>query len=224
MRKRRPVRLGYLYIFGGSTLLSAAVLFVLYRLFVWTYSRHSQDSGALVVTLAHWIINHIGKAPFAAMLFVLVFSGFFLLRSQKPAQDMQSLLQAAEKLANHGSFTGLKVLSAGELQALAVHLERINSNRRGVGTQHKAYKGEDPRELSAAVAGDLDFSPTSGSSPVLDNEDAMALILRVKATLRCLHEAEAAGEDSNTMLRLLVNARQEATGMEQALERLITGS
>ncbi|MFF2912146.1 hypothetical protein [Paenibacillus sp. NPDC057934] len=224
MMKRRTVRVGYLYIFGGSTLWSAAFLFVLYRLFVWMYSRHSPDSGDLVVTLAHWIINHIGKAPFTSVLFVLVFSGFFLLRSQKPAQDMQSLLQAAEKLAYHGSFTELKVLSAGELQALAGHLERINSNRRVVGMQHKAQKGEAPIELSAAVAGDLDSSRTSGSSPVLDNEDAMVLILRVKATLRYLHEAEAAGEDSNAMLHLLVNARQEATGMEQALECLITGS
>ncbi|MFC3750495.1 hypothetical protein [Paenibacillus sp. GCM10012306] len=179
-------------------------------MFVWMYSRHSPDSGALVVTLAHWIINHIGKAPFAAMLFVLVFSGLFLLRSQKPAQDMQSLLQAAEQLANHGSFTELKVLSAGELQALAGHLERINSNRRGF----------DPH----LVTGDFAPNPASISPSVLTTEEVMKMILRVKATIRCLDEAEAAGDDSSAMLGFLVIARQEATAMEQALERLITGS
>lgn len=80
LRRLNTVRTGYLYVIGGSLLLSGGVLMVLQAVVSFLYSQHSADSGAFTVRLLHWMINHIGRLPLAVILlplFPAVFSAAF---------------------------------------------------------------------------------------------------------------------------------------------------
>ncbi|MEC0241500.1 hypothetical protein P4H66_16915 [Paenibacillus dokdonensis] len=206
MKRLLTVRSSYLYIVVGSALLSGISLFIVYRAFVFLYSHNAPDS--FLVRLSHWLMNHIGKTPIAVLIFLTVFTGIFMLRSQKTADDVKSLLSAAEELAEKGSFEELEVMSGGELRELAAHLHRIN-------------------RTEAFSANDLQTSnmEKEASGILLGNEEVMALILRMKSLLRILDDGEVSGDDPERTERLRVEAvKREALGVERFLESLMTSS
>ncbi|WP_136607071.1 hypothetical protein [Paenibacillus dokdonensis] len=206
MKELLTVRSSYLYIVVGSALLSGISLFIVYRAFVFLYSHSAPDS--LLVRLSHWLMNHIGKTPIAVLIFLTVFTGMFMLRSQKTANDIKSLLNAAEELADKGSFEELEVMSGGELRKLADHLHRIN--RTDVFPSNDLQTFNMKKEESSALLG---------------NEEVMALILRMKSLLRILEDGEAGGDNPESVGLLRVEAvKREALGMERFLESLITSS
>ncbi|MEK5025706.1 hypothetical protein [Paenibacillus sp. FSL M7-1046] len=164
MRRLNTVRTGYLYVIGGSLLLSGGVLMVLQAVVSFLYSRHSAGSGAFIVRLLHWMINHIGRLPLAVILFTALSGGFFLLRSQKLSDDFKALLRASEELAANGFFRELEVSTGGELGRLAANLRKLN------------------KEIEPADAEEAGWS----------SEESMALILRMKTLLRLLDELKAA--------------------------------
>ncbi|HEY4429919.1 MAG TPA: hypothetical protein VGN87_02660 [Paenibacillus sp.] len=199
MHKLQTVRIHYLYIFIGSALLSAAFLFAVQRAVTILYSHYSGQSGVFFVRLIHWIINHIGKIPSAIILFVLFFSGLFILRSQKIADDLQTILLGTSELADQGRTQEIKVLSGGELGQIAANLNR---------TQRIEVPNGD------AATGTMEDTP------------AVALLIRTRAILRTLREAEEAGntDDGMEAQALLEAANIEARSMERFLENLIIES
>ncbi|MWV46698.1 hypothetical protein GRF59_24105 [Paenibacillus sp. HJL G12] len=209
MKRLLTVRIGYVYIFMGSTLLSGISLFVVYRVFVLAYSHFSSDS--FFIRLSHGLINHIGKTPIAVFIFLSIFTGVFMLRSQKPADDIQSLLRAAEELAEKGSFEKLEVASGGELGALAAHLRRINHPERSLSTGSLTAPRVENKSTTAAAQ--------------LGNDEIMALILRIKSLLRTLDDIEDDGNHPDRTAPSKAEAvKREALGMERFLESLITAS
>ncbi|CAH1059513.1 hypothetical protein [Paenibacillus pseudetheri] len=199
MHKLRTVRIHYLYIFIGSALLSAAFLFVVQRGVALLYAHYSGQSGVFFVRLIHWIINHIGKIPCAIILFVLLFSGLFILRSQKIADDLYAVLAGTSELADKGVTKEIKVLSGGELGRIAANLnrmQRIEVPNRGVATE------------------------------TMQDTPAVALLIRTRAILRALREVEEAdnADDGMEAQALLEAASVEARSMERFLENLIIES
>ncbi|OXL87089.1 hypothetical protein BCV73_31430 [Paenibacillus sp. SSG-1] len=203
MRKWLTVRAAYLYTVTGSALLSGIVLFLTYRVFVWSYAHVSPDS--FFARLARGLVNYIGRTPIAAVVFLIVFAGLFMLRSQKLADDMKQIVRAAEELADRGSFRELKVASGGELKALASHLQGIR------------------RWMTTSSTDRISTPPIQNeTSPLLDNEEVMAVILRIKSLLRTL---EAADLDSQRPPDFdMESVKREAQGLERLLESLMTAS
>ncbi|MEC0174623.1 hypothetical protein P4H83_07040 [Paenibacillus favisporus] len=203
MRKWLTVRAAYLYTVTGSALLSGIVLFLTYRVFVWSYAHVSPDS--FFARLARGLVNYIGRTPIAAVVFLVVFAGLFMLRSQKLADDMKQIVRAAEELADRGSFRELKVASGGELNALASHLQGIR------------------RWMTTSSADQISTPPIQNeTTPLLDNEEVMAVILRIKSLLRTL---EAADLDSQRPPDFdMESVKREAQGLERLLESLMTAS
>lgn len=199
MHKLRTVRIHYLYIFIGSALLSAAFLFAVQRAVALLYSHYSGQSGVFFVRLIHWIINHIGKIPCAIALFVLIFSGLFILRSQKISDDLHAVLVGTSELADKGTTQGIKVLSGGELGRIAANLnciQRIEVPDRGVAPE------------------------------TMEETPAVALLIRTRAIIRTLREVEEADNTNDGMeaQALLEAASVEARSMERFLENLIIES
>ncbi|MEK4345597.1 hypothetical protein [Paenibacillus sp. FSL P4-0184] len=199
MHKLRTVRIHYLYIFIGSALLSAAFLFAVQRAVVLLYSHYSGKSGVFFVRLIHWTINHIGTIPSVIILFVLFFSGLFILRSQKIADDLHTVLIGSSELADKGVTKEIKVLSGGELGQIAANLnrmQRIEVPNRGVATE------------------------------TMQDTPAVALLIRTRAILRALREVEEADntDDGMEAQALLEAASVEARSMERFLENLIIES
>lgn len=203
MRKWLTVRAAYLYTVTGSALLSGIVLFLTYRVFVWSYAHVSPDS--FFAMLARGLVNYIGRMPIAAVVFFIVFAGLFMLRSQKLAEDMKQIVRAAEELADRGSFRELKVASGGELKALASHLQGIR------------------RWMTTSSADRISTPPIQNeTTSLLDNEEVMAVILRIKSLLRTL---EAADLDSQRPPDFdMESVKREAQGLERLLESLMTAS
>lgn len=203
MRKWLTVRAAYLYTVTGSALLSGIVLFLTYRVFVWSYAHVSPDS--FFARLARGLVNYIGRTPIAAIVFLIVFAGLFMLRSQKLADDMKQIVRAAEELADRGSFRELKVATGGELKALANHLQGIR------------------RWMTTSSADRISTPPIQNETPpLLDNEEVMAVILRIKSLLRTL---EAADLDSQRPPDFdMESVKREAQGLERLLESLMTAS
>lgn len=203
MRKWLTVRAAYLYTVTGSALLSGIVLFLTYRVFVWSYAHVSPDS--FFARLARGLVNYIGRTPIAAVVFLIMFAGLFMLRSQKLADDMKQIVRAAEELADRGSFRELKVASGGELKALANHLQGIR------------------RWMTTSSADRISTPPIQNETPpLLDNEEVMAVILRIKSLLRIL---EAADLDSQRPPDFdMESVKREAQGLERLLESLMTAS
>lgn len=199
MHKLRTVRIHYLYIFIGSALLSAAFLFAVQRAVALLYSHYSGQSGVFFVRFIHWIINHIGKIPCAIALFVLIFSGLFILRSQKIADDLHAVLVGTSELADKGTTQEIKVLSGGELGQIAVNLNRIQRIE-------VPYRGVVPETM--------------------EETPAVALLIRTRAIIRTLREVEEASntEDGVEAQTLLEAASVEARSMERFLENLIIES
>ncbi|MCJ8012670.1 hypothetical protein MUG84_13110 [Paenibacillus sp. KQZ6P-2] len=207
MKRVLTVRAGYLYIFMGSLLLSGISLFLVYSTFAYVYAHVSPDSfGART---SHWLMNHIGRTPIAVFIFLTIFTAIFMLRSQKTADDMKSLLKAAEGLANKGSFQKLEVASLGELKELAAHLHHINQS--GV----------------PSPAGILPPPQVTNEAPAipLGNDEIMALILRIRSLLRALDDVESIrnGPDDTGQFDM-ETVKREALGMERLLESLMTAS
>ncbi|WP_339318659.1 hypothetical protein [Paenibacillus sp. FSL R10-2734] len=201
MHRLQTVRISYLYIFIGSALLSAAFLFVIQRAITLLYSHYSGQSGAFFVRLIHWIINNIGKIPCAIVLFILIFSGLFILRSQKIADDLHTVLVGTSELAVKGTAQEIKVLSGGELGQIAANLNRIQRIE----------------------------VPDRGVAPeTMEDSPTVALLLRTRAILRTLREVEAADHTDNGMevqIQILLEAANaEARSMERFLENLIIES
>lgn len=203
------VRAGYLYFFIGSMLLSSIFLFIVHKAFRILYSHYASDRGAFVVRLSHWLINHVGKTPIFVFLFLAVFISIFMLRSQKTADDVKALLKAAEDLACRGSFKELEVSSVGELRVLAGHLRSLNESA-AFFRQERVLTQNNEQEYTAQK---------------LENEDVMALILRLKSLLRLIEEAENGEGKPEHTERVNVKAlKQEALGMERLLESLMVVS
>ncbi len=205
LKKFNTVRSGYLYIFGGSVLLSGMLLAAAYWMVALLYSHYGAESTAFYIRLLHWMTNHIGRRPLAVLLFTALFTGIFLLRSQKISDDLKSLLQATEELSSRGTVGELKVDSGGELGQLAANLRRIR------------------RPDTAELADKTDHRISQQDEPVLDSEALMALILRTRTLLRLLHEA-AAEEQAQELVPQIEAAQREATGMEGFLENLMARS
>ncbi|OZB93297.1 hypothetical protein [Paenibacillus sp. XY044] len=203
MSKRLTVRAAYLYIMTGSALLSGIVLFLTYRVFAWSYAHVSPDS--FFARLARGLVNYIGKTPIAAAVFFAVFAGLFMLRSQKLADDMKQIVRAAEELADRGSFSELKVASGGELKTLVSHLQGIHRGR------------------TTSSADRLSTPPIPNeTTPLLDNEEVMAVILRIKSLLRTLEAADSGSQQSPDFD--MESVKREAQGLERLLESLMTAS
>ncbi|WP_339288301.1 hypothetical protein [Paenibacillus sp. FSL E2-0201] len=199
MHKLQTIRIHYLYIFIGSALLSAAFLFVVQRGVALLYAHYSGQSGAFFVRLTHWVINHIGKIPCAVILFVLLFSGLFILRSQKISDDLHTVLVGTSELADKGATKEIKVLSGGELGQIAANLNRMQRIE----------------------------VPNRGLAPeTMQDTPAVALLIRTRAILRTLREVEEADitDDGAEAHALLEAANVEARSMERFLENLIVES
>ncbi|MNO36772.1 hypothetical protein D3C76_268450 [compost metagenome] len=199
MHKLQTVRIQYLYIIIGSALLSAAFLFAVQQAVTMLYSHYSGQSEVFFVHLIHWIINHIGKIPSAIILFVLFFSGLFILRSQKIADDLHTIWVGTSELADKGTTQEIKILSGGELGQIAANLNRIQRIK----------------------------VPNGGVAPgTVEDTPAAALLIRTRAILRTLREAEEADnmDDGTEAQALLEAANVEARSMERFLESLIIES
>jgi hypothetical protein len=199
MHKLRTVRIHYLYVFIGSALLSAAFLFAVQRVVALLYAHYSGQSGVFFVRLIHWTINHIGTIPSAIILFVLFFSGLFILRSQKIADDLHTVLLGTSELADKGVTKEIKVLSGGELGQIAANLNRMQRIE----------------------------VPNRGVAPeTMQDTPAVALLIRTRAILRALREVEEADnmDDGMEAQALLEAANVEARSMERFLENLIIES
>lgn len=201
MHRFRTVRVSYLYIFAGSALLSAAFLFVIQQVIALLYSHYSGHSGVLLVRLIHWVINHIGATPCAIILIATVFCGLYILRSQKIADDLQTLRAATAELADKGITREIKVLSGGELGEMAKNLNQVHRVK---------VSGRD---------GDLDRDLNR------DDTEAFALLLRARAILRAIREVEETGSKVESEIQiLLTTVNSEARSMERFLENLIIES
>lgn len=201
MHRLRTVRFSYLYIFAGSALLSGAFLFVAHQAISLLYSHYSDNSDVLFVHLIHWVINHIGTTPSAMILFVTIFCGVYILRSQKIADDLQVMVTATAEIAGIGVAQEIKVLSGGELGEIAANLNRIQR----VETLHRLEAPD--------------------KAPDRDETHAVALLLRTRAILRALREVEATVNNEGSDMRLhLAAAHEEARRMERFLENLIIES
>lgn len=201
MHSFRTVRFSYLYILAGSALLSAAFLFVIQQVIALLYSHYSGHSGVLFIRLIHWVINHIGATPCAIILFTTVFCGLYILRSQKIADDLQTLRTATAELADKGITREIKVLSGGELGEMAKNLNQVHRVK---------VSGRD---------GDLDRDLNR------DDTEAFALLLRARAILRAIREVEETGSKVESEIQiLLTTVNSEARSMERFLENLIIES
>ncbi|MEK5257094.1 hypothetical protein NST74_27015 [Paenibacillus sp. FSL F4-0125] len=199
MHKLQTIRIHYLYIFIGSALLSAAFLFVVQRGVALLYAHYSGQSDAFFIRLTHWVINHIGKIPCAVILFVLLFSGLFILRSQKISDDLYTVLVGTSEMADKGATKEIKVLSGGELGQIAANLNRMQRIE----------------------------VPNRGLAPeTMQDTPAVALLIRTRAILRTLREVEEADitDDGAEAHALLEAANVEARSMERFLENLIIES
>ncbi|MGN7761951.1 hypothetical protein [Paenibacillus sp. 22594] len=205
MKRFKTVRSGYLYIFGGTALLSGISLAAVYSLAALLYSRHTAASAVYWVRSLRWLINHIGRIPLAVLMFTAVFTVIFLLRSQKISDDLKSLLRASEELSTLGFFRELKVVSGGELGQLAEHLHKVN------------------RPEKSADQGPCAYNLKDSADPVLENDVLMALILRTRTLMRLLNEAST--EEGEQIQTLQVEAaKREAMGMERFMENLMVRS
>ncbi|WP_405168763.1 hypothetical protein [Paenibacillus sp. FSL H3-0286] len=194
MPKLRTVRISYLYIFMGCALLSVAFLFVVQRAVALLYSHYSGQPGAFFVRLIHWVINHMGQTPSAILLFILVFGGLYVLRSQKMADDLRSLVVGTSELADKGVAQNIKVLSGGEIGEIAANLNRMQR---------------------------IEVPDRGASSKRIEDTPAVALLIRTRAILRTLREVEEDGAEVHT---LLAAANDEVRNMERFLENLIIES
>ncbi|WP_150270333.1 hypothetical protein [Paenibacillus tepidiphilus] len=202
------VRAVYLYICIGSLLLSGAAILILHSAAGYLYARNTPDSAAMAIRLLRWIINHIGRTPVALLLFAGLFVLFFLLRSQKQADDLRSLVQATGDLAQRGSLRELKVMSGGELGLIAEHLRILDSR--------------EPFPPAAAPAAPSAMESAGVERP--GHEELLTLALRLRTLQRMLdtltHNASLEGWPAEQLKAL----RHEAAGMEQVLASLLAES
>lgn len=201
MRRLSTVRAGYLYIIGGSLLLSGVLLLTLQGAASFIYSRHTADSSFVLITLLRWMINHIGRLPLAVAIFTVAAAVFFLLRSQPLSDDFKAVVRASEELVLTGCINELKISAGGELGRLAANLQEMNRRNRNL------LKNNNAGHESAPSIQGVDFC----------REDSMALILRMKTLLRLLDELEAA---EGALLQAEA-VKREAAGLERFLESLI---
>ena len=196
MYRIRTVRFSYFYIFAGSALLSSAVLFVVVQAVSLLYAHYPEDSGALFVRLIHWNINYIGTKPSVMFLFVAIFSGIYMFRSQKIADDLQLMVMSTAELADKGSAPEIKVLSGGELGEIAANLNRIHID--------EVIRHTEP--------------------PNRVETHAITLLLRTRVILQALGEVGGPENEESDLRQQLALAYEEARSMERFLENLVIKS
>ncbi|MCG7385519.1 HAMP domain-containing protein [Paenibacillus sp. ACRRY] len=120
----RTVRLRYIYICGASALLSAMLLFVVYRMSRFAY-HHILSEATGVNRIVHWGINHVGTRPFLIFIGVALFALFFWIRSQKISDDMNRITLGTQKMAAGQIPAPIEVLNRGELRQIAANLNDV---------------------------------------------------------------------------------------------------
>ncbi|WP_416298234.1 hypothetical protein ACM7Q1_13055 [Paenibacillus illinoisensis] len=120
----RTVRLRYIYICGASALLSAMLLFVVYRLSRFAY-HHILSEATGVTRIVHWGINHVGTRPFLIFIGGALFALFFWIRSQKISDDMNRIAMGTQEMAAGQIPARIKVLNGGELRQIAANLNDV---------------------------------------------------------------------------------------------------
>lgn len=120
----RTVRLRYIYIFGASALLSAALLFVVYHMLRFAH-RHLLSETTGITRVMHWVINHIGTTPLVIFIGGGLFALLFWIRSQKIADDLKVIARGTHELANGQIPAQIEVLNGGELRQIAADLNDV---------------------------------------------------------------------------------------------------
>ncbi|MBY0219189.1 hypothetical protein [Paenibacillus illinoisensis] len=120
----RTVRLRYIYICGASALLSAMLLFVVYRLSRFAY-HHILSEATGVTRIVHWGINHVGTRPFLIFIGGALFALFFWIRSQKISDDMNRIAMGTQEMAAGQIPAPIEVLNGGELWQIAANLNDV---------------------------------------------------------------------------------------------------
>lgn len=120
----RTVRLRYIYICGASALLSAMLLFVVYRMSRFAY-HHIFSETTVVTRMVHWGINHVGTRPFLIFIGGALFALFFWIRSQKISDDMNRITMGTQEMAAGQIPAPIEVLNRGELRQIAANLNEI---------------------------------------------------------------------------------------------------
>lgn len=120
----RTVRLRYIYICGASALLSAMLLFVVYRLSRFVY-HHILSEATGVTRIVHWGINHVGTRPFLIFIGGALFALFFWIRSQKISDDMNRIAMGTQEMAAGQIPAPIEVLNGGELRQIAANLNDV---------------------------------------------------------------------------------------------------
>lgn len=120
----RTVRLRYIYICGASALLSAMLLFVVYRLSRFVY-HHILSEATGVTRIVHWGINHVGTRPFLIFIGGALFALFFWIRSQKISDDMNRITMGTQEMAAGQIPAPIEVLNGGELRQIAANLNDV---------------------------------------------------------------------------------------------------
>jgi len=120
----RTVRLRYIYICGASALLSAMLLFVVYRMSRFAY-HHILSEATWMTHLIHWGINHVGTRPFLIFIGGALFVLFFWIRSQKISDDMNRITLGTQEMAAGQIPAPIEVLNGGELRQIAADLNEI---------------------------------------------------------------------------------------------------
>lgn len=120
----RTVRLRYIYICGASALLSAMLLFVVYRMSRFAY-HHILSEATGVTRILHWGINHVGTRPFLIFIGGALFALFFWIRSQKISDDMNRITMGTQEMAAGQIPAPIEVLNRGELRQIAANLNEI---------------------------------------------------------------------------------------------------
>ena len=90
----RKIRFKFLYVCAGSALLSALLMYVLYRTSAYVYASDLPGS-ALFAKLVNWLINHIGKIPLGLLVGGMLFLLGFYYRSSKIKDDVVRLLNTS---------------------------------------------------------------------------------------------------------------------------------
>lgn len=183
----------FIYFYGLRSF-ECCLSFVVQRAVALLYSHYSGQSEAFFVRIIHWVINHMGQTPSAILLFILVFGGLYVLRSQKIADDLRSLVVGTSELADKGVAQNIKVLSGGEIGEIAANLNRMQR---------------------------IEVPDRDASSKRIEDTPAVALLIRTRAILRTLREVE---EDEAEVHTLLAAANDEVRSMERFLENLIIES
>lgn len=196
MKMLNTVRFSYLYIVGGSVLISGCVLAGLKVAAELLYAHYVGDPSVIWIRIIHWIINHIGQIPASAGLFLMLFALLYMLRSQKIAADLEVIVRAVEELANTGQAHEIQVLSTGELGRIAASLNRLE-------------------QVTPAA---IEVTSAPSDMPALGRSQTIQLLVRNRSVLHYLRESQKEGLTPEELRLLCRAAAEDAQVMERFLE------